>query len=403
MRKHYGGSPWWRCWRPTGRNRLGGGGEVAKLRVGVLFGGRSGEHEISLMSAASVIAALDRDKYEIALIGIDKQGRWRWLSPPPEPVTPASLAQGLLRSPVVALPGDPQQPRLFLVEGGVAPLQELDVVFPLLHGPYGEDGSVQGLLELAGVPYVGAGVLASAVGMDKAVMKAVFAAYGLPLAPYRVVLRRQWESRGEDVRQEIEEALGYPCFVKPANLGSSVGVAKCRNREELVRALGDAARYDRKLVVEKAVRCRELECSVLGNDEPVVASAVGEILPAREFYDYASKYLDPRTRLVIPAPVPPEVAEEARRLAALAFRAIDCAGMARVDFFWDQESGRVLVNEVNTIPGFTAVSMYPKLWEASGLGYAQLLDRLIELAGERRAERERCLTSYLPASAPDGA
>lgn len=369
----------------------------AKLRVGILFGGRSGEHEVSLMSASSVISALDREKYDPVLIGIDKQGRWRLLPPLPNQVNPVMLAEALARAPVVALAGDPQQPQLFALAAarGEVPAQKLDVVFPVLHGTYGEDGTVQGLLELAGIPYVGAGVLASALGMDKALMKLVFCAQGLPVTPFRVVLRSRWERVREAVLQELEEALGYPCFVKPANLGSSVGVTRCTSREQLGQAMDHAARYDRKLVVEKGVRCRELECSVLGNDEPV-ASVVGEIVPAREFYDYASKYLDPRTRLVIPAPVPDEVSRQVQDLAIRAYRAIDCAGMARVDFFWDRDTGQVLVNEINTIPGFTAVSMYPKLWEATGLSYSHLLDRLIELARDRHRDMNRRLTSYVP-------
>ncbi|MEW6398300.1 MAG: D-alanine--D-alanine ligase family protein [Bacillota bacterium] len=375
-----------------------------KLRVGVLFGGRSGEHEVSLMSAASVISALDREKYDRVLVGIDKQGRWHLLPPLPGQVNPVMLAEALARAPVVVLAGDPQQPSLFAIPARGAGTvverldfltQKVDVVFPVLHGPYGEDGTVQGLLELAGIPYVGAGVLASSLGMDKALMKVVFSAHGLPVTPFRVVLRSRWEGARDDAALELEVALGYPCFVKPANLGSSVGVERCLTREQLLRAMDNAARYDRKLVVEKGVRCRELECSVLGNDEPL-ASVVGEIVPAREFYDYASKYLDPRTRLVIPAPVPEEVSRQVQDLAIHAFRAIDCAGLARVDFFWDQDTGQVLVNEINTIPGFTAVSMYPKLWEATGLSYSRLLERLIELARDRHREMGRRLTSYAP-------
>jgi len=368
-----------------------------KLRVGIVFGGRSGEHEVSLMSAASVISALDREKYERVLVGIDKEGRWRLLPPLTGQVNPVMLAEAMARAPVVTLAADPREPFLFGLPGrdAAAVMQRMDVVFPVLHGPYGEDGSVQGLLELAGIPYVGAGVLASALGMDKAVMKVVFSAHGLPVTPFRVVLRSRWEKARDAVAEELEAAFGYPCFVKPANLGSSVGVARCQNRGQLMKAMDNAARYDRKLVVEKGVRCRELECSVLGNDEPL-ASVVGEILPGREFYDYAAKYLDPRTRLVIPAPVPDEVSRQVQDLAIRAFRAIDCSGMARVDFFWDQDSGEVLVNEINTIPGFTAVSMYPKLWEATGLRYSHLLDRLIELARERHREMSRRLTSYVP-------
>lgn len=374
-----------------------------KLRVGILFGGRSGEHEVSLMSASSVISALDREKWEPMLIGIDKEGRWRLVPMPRSPVNPVVLARALAAAPVVTLPGDPTCPYLVPLQAidpsqdpGVGPegaWRRPDVVFPVLHGPYGEDGTVQGLLELAGIPYVGAGVLGSAVGMDKAVMKELFRAHGLPLVPFRVLLRRRWELEPELVLDEVERALGYPCFVKPANLGSSVGVTKCRDREELRRGLEEACRYDRKVLVEKGVRCRELEVSVLGNDDPE-ASVVGEILPAGEFYDYASKYLDPRTRLVIPAPVPPEVSRRVQEIAMVAFRAIDCAGMARVDFFWDQDTGQVLLNEINTIPGFTAVSMYPKLWEAAGLSYSRLIDRLLELACERHRDMSRRLTTY---------
>jgi len=382
---------------------------MAKLRVGILFGGRSGEHEVSLMSAASVITALDREKYEPVLVGIDREGRWRLVPALKGPVDAVALARAIARARPVALPADPQEPGLRPLEPeepGLLPLRQpaavagmgaemarLDVVFPVLHGTYGEDGTVQGLLELAGIPYVGAGVLASALGMDKAAMKEVFQALGIPIVPFRAVLRRRWEQEPETVLRELEAALGYPCFVKPANLGSSVGVTRCRDREELRQGLDQACRYDRKLVIEKGVRCRELECSVLGNDDPE-ASVVGEILPARPFYDYAAKYLDPRTRLAIPADIPEEIARQVRNLAIRAFCAIDCAGMARVDFFWDLDSGQVLVNEINTIPGFTAVSMYPKLWEASGLSYSQLLDRLIELARERHADLNRRLTSY---------
>jgi D-alanine-D-alanine ligase len=269
----------------------------------------------------------------------------------------------------------------------------LDIIFPVLHGPYGEDGTVQGLLELANVPYVGAGVLASAVGMDKGVMKIVFAAHGLPVGPYRVVMRHEWECARDTTVSMLESALGYPMFVKPANLGSSVGISKAKERESLVRALDLAGSFDRKIVVEAAIpRAREIECAVLGNDHPE-ASVPGEVIPSREFYDYEAKYIDDRSEVIIPAALEPAVAEEVRRLSIAAFRAIDGAGMSRVDFLLDGESGQLYLNEVNTIPGFTTISMYAKLWAATGVDYATLLDRLIVLARERHAEKQQLRTS----------
>ena len=370
-----------------------------KLRVGVIFGGRSGEHEVSLSSAESVINALDKTKYEVIPIGIAKDGRWIASENPLEALKAGDCESDAL----VALLGDPTQKALMRLEPEetspgayrAVKLSELDVVFPVLHGPYGEDGTVQGLLELAGIPYVGAGVLASAVGMDKAVMKAVFRAHGLPVVEHIVVKRKRWESDPESVMDEAEQALGYPCFVKPANLGSSVGISKARDREELRRALELAARYDRKMLVERAVNAREIECSVLGNDDPI-ASVPGEVIPHREFYDYIAKYVPGESDLVIPAPIPEETAELVRELAVRAFLAVDCAGMARVDFFLDRDTGQLYVNELNTIPGFTATSMYPKMWEASGIPYPELLDRLIELALERYEDKLRCETSYTP-------
>jgi D-alanine-D-alanine ligase len=272
-------------------------------------------------------------------------------------------------------------------------VSRLDVVFPILHGPFGEDGTVQGLLELAALPYVGAGVAASAVGMDKALFKDIMCAHGLPVVPYLVIKRKSWERGPEETVALIEAELGYDCFVKPANLGSSVGISKARNRSELREALDEAARYDRKLVVEAAVDAREIEVSVLGNDEPV-ASVPGEIVPCNEFYDYSAKYLDGESELLIPAPLPAETADLVRRLATEAYLAIDCAGMARADFLLDRETGQVYVNEVNTLPGFTPISMYPKLWEASGVSYTELIDRLIQLALERHADKGRSATEY---------
>ena len=352
-----------------------------------MFGGRSGEHQVSVVSAASVIAALDPEKYEVIPIGITTEGRW----------LPGVHPKDLLASgepQVRRLPSSaPAQETSLLAPAGaddrfLGNLKErLDVVFPVLHGPYGEDGTVQGLLELADVPYVGAGVLASAAGMDKGIMKALFRQAGLPVAPYLLFLRREWESSPERVRRQIEEEIGYPCFVKPANLGSSVGISKVHDRGELASAMDLAAAYDRRLVVEAFIDGRELECSVLGNDDPI-ASLPGEIVPCEEFYSYRAKYIAGESRLLIPAPVPPEIVARIQELSIRAFKAIDGAGLARVDFFLTPEE-RLIINEINTMPGFTQISMYPKLWEATGISYAELVDRLLELALERYADRRR--------------
>lgn len=359
-----------------------------KLRVVVLFGGRSGEHEISLMSAESVISSLDRGRYEVVPVGITKEGRWI------AGLAPAELGGGGGKEggvPVAILP-DPSRKGLFRLDRGPAEpyLDGIDVVFPVLHGTYGEDGTLQGLLELANVPYVGAGVLASSLGMDKVFMKTAFAQAGLPQARFWSFLRGEWERRPGQIVAEIERRFGYPCFVKPANLGSSVGISKARNRQGLEEAVALAVRYDRKVIVEEFVWAREVEVSVLGNEEPV-ASLPGEIVPRREFYDYEAKYVDGNAELIVPAQLPPDVVDVLQDYAVRAFRAVDCAGMARVDFFLTRDEGRVLVNEINTIPGFTPFSMYPKLWEVSGLSYPQLLDRLIELALERHREKNRTL------------
>ena len=372
-----------------------------KLRVGIIFGGRSGEHEVSLISARSVMEAIDKNKYEVVPIGITKEGRWitggdplRQLTAAARLLIPVESEDVLSRS--TNGHATPPLPVIRRAEGlpteRPAPV-EVDVIFPVVHGPYGEDGTLQGLLELANIPYVGAGVLASAVGMDKAIMKGIFRQAGLPVVDYMVLLRRRWESAPEEMLVEIEARFGYPCFVKPANLGSSVGVNKAHHRQELIRALDEAARYDRKLIVERAVDAREIEVSVLGNDEPE-ASVPGEVVPAREFYDYRAKYLDERTRLIIPADLPSETTAEVRRLAILAFKAIDCAGLARVDFLIDRHTGSIYINEINTIPGLTPVSAYPKLWEATGIGFTELIDRLIQLALERYQEKSRNRTSY---------
>jgi D-alanine-D-alanine ligase len=371
-------------------------GEGRKIRVGVIFGGRSAEHEISLASARSIMSALDKDKYEVVQIGITRDGRWIASGDPMRALASGDAAD----SGPAALLGDPSQRGLIRLETparGVeafrgVKLSELDVIFPVLHGPYGEDGTVQGLLDLADLPYVGCGVTASAVGMDKAVMKDVFRAHGLPVVDYLVVKRKDWEADPEDVIAQAEARLAYPMFVKPANLGSSVGVSKAHDRAGLRTGLDLAARYDRKLLVERGIDAREIEVSVLGNDDPI-ASIPGEIIPSREFYSYEAKYLDDASELLIPAPIPAESAEHARRMAIEAYRALDCAGMARVDFLMDRHTGVLWLGEVNTIPGFTKISMYPKLWEASGIPYPELVERLIDLALERHADKARSRTT----------
>jgi len=367
-----------------------------KVRVGVIFGGRSGEHEVSLASAQGIMKAINKEKYEVLPIGITKDGRWI-ASGDPMKALQSGLAAG---SEPVALLGDPSRRGLMRLEeseGGLtaARLAEIDVIFPVLHGPYGEDGTVQGLLELAGIPYVGAGVTGSALGMDKLVFKDVMCAHGLPVVPYIGIKRKEWERDPETVMERIEAMLPYPMFVKPANLGSSVGVSKVHDRAELPAALDEAARYDRKLLAEKGINAREIEISVLGNDDPI-ASVPGEIIPCREFYDYRAKYIEENSELLIPAPIPEKTARRVRELAIQAYLAIDCAGMARVDFLLDRDDGTLYLSEVNTIPGFTPISMYPKLWEASGISYTELIDRLIELALERHEDKSRSRTSYSP-------
>jgi D-alanine-D-alanine ligase len=360
-----------------------------RRRVVVLFGGRSAEHEVSVISARSVIGALDPERYDVVSIGVTKDGRWQLMPAGPPVIRGAGSASlpgvEIGAGEQVALDQAPGTQALVAPDGSRT---EVDVVFPVMHGPYGEDGSIQGFLEMAGVPYVGAGVLASALGMDKAMQKALFAAAGIPVVDHEVVHEPEWEEDRERVQARAEH-LGYPLFVKPAALGSSVGIARVPDGERLGAALEDAFRYGRKAVLERAVEgARELEVAVLGNDDPV-ASTAGEIVPrGHEFYDYDAKYLDEHgAELLVPADVPAETLAELQRLAVAAFRTIDCAGMARVDFFLTRD-GRVLLNEVNTIPGFTSISMYPKLWEASGVSYRELVDRLIELAIERH-ERER--------------
>jgi D-alanine-D-alanine ligase len=381
---------------------------LKKLRVGVIYGGRSGEHEVSLASAAAVFKNLDPARYDAIPIKIEKDGRWSLPDRPPaidkaadvihDTRAPQLEADARRETHLVARPGGDTLVTLASTRdeephstvSGI----KLDVVFPVLHGPYGEDGTVQGLLELANVPYVGAGVLASAVGMDKAAMKLVFAAKGLPICDYEVVLRRDWQHDERATLQTVVDRLGFPVFVKPANLGSSVGISKAKHVAELRTAIKLAAEFDRKVVVEAAVpKAREIEVAVLGNDEPE-ASVPGEIIPSGEFYDYQAKYLNADSRDVIPAQLPERLAQEIRLLAVAAFKALDCAGMARVDFLLaDDGSGSLYVNELNTIPGFTTISMYSKMWAASGVSYPQLIDRLIALAIERHAEKQQLRTS----------
>ena len=387
---------------------------MKKLRVGVIYGGRSGEHEISVASAASVIKSLDRTRYEPLPIRIEKDGRWTIADKAPTATSAAEVieqARGsgkrLIREgrETVLVP-HPGEDTLLTIERRPAPRGSedadraivtglgLDVVFPVLHGPHGEDGTIQGLLELANVPYVGPGVLASAVGMDKAAMRLMFSAHDLPIAPWKAYLRRDWD-RHRDAVVEGALALGLPLFVKPANLGSSVGITKVKTADGLPAAIDHALEFDRKVVIEWGVPdAREIECAVLGNDDPQ-ASLPGEVIPGREFYDYDAKYLDDGSKTVIPADLTPDQVAEVQRLAIAAFRAVDAAGMSRVDFLLARGSGAVYLNEINTIPGFTTISMYAKMWEASGITYPALVDRLIQLALERHAEKQRLRTSVV--------
>jgi D-alanine-D-alanine ligase len=391
---------------------------MEKLRVGILFGGRSGEHEVSLLSAASVLNAIDKEKYEVVPIGITKDGRW----------LTAEHAENLLTGKLVLEPrnlraGDPETTSSAAVlargesvvvppepvhrQSGLVPFQteaalirrasdraiNVDVIFPVLHGTFGEDGTIQGLLELADIAYVGAGVLGSAAGMDKDIMKSLFIAAGIPIVKHVTILRGAWEKDPKKVQKLVESKLIYPVFVKPANLGSSVGISKAHNRKELGPAIEEAAKFDRKIVIEQGVggkkeKAREIECSVLGNDEPV-ASEPGEIVPGKEFYDYTAKYVDEGSQLIIPAKLTKAETKKVQELAVAAFQAVDCSGLARVDFLMDPKTGKIFLNEINTMPGFTAISMYPKLWAASGLEYAVLIDRLIQLGIERHEDKKK--------------
>jgi D-alanine-D-alanine ligase len=386
---------------------------MKKLRIGVLFGGRSGEHEISLLSAASVLKAINKNKYEVVPIGITKEGSWltevhaerllrgeaatdsgRHLRAGDPESTPGAAV--LARGEAVIVPPMPQADSLVPFESAASATQKginVDVIFPVLHGTFGEDGTIQGLFELADIPYVGAGVLGSAAGMDKDVMKQLFAGAGLEIVKHVTTLRRQWEKDPKKVTRLVESKLKYPVFVKPANLGSSVGISKAHDRKELGPAIKMAAEYDRKIVIEEGVggekrKARELECAVLGNDEPT-ASVVGEIVPAAEFYDYNAKYIDEGSQPVIPAKISRKQMKQVQEMAVQAFKAVDCAGLARVDFLMDPKRGKIYINEINTMPGFTSISMYPKMWAASGLPYPELIDRLIELALERYKEKKK--------------
>jgi len=391
---------------------------MKKLRVGILFGGRSGEHEVSLLSAASVLNAIDKDKYEVVPIGITKDGRW----------LTAEHAENLLNGKLVLEPrnlraGDPATtpgaavlaqgesvvvpPEPAHRESGLVPFQtdaalmrrasdraiNVDVIFPVLHGTFGEDGTIQGLLELADIAYVGAGVLGSAAGMDKDIMKSLFIAAAIPIVKHVTILRGAWEKDPKRVQKAVEAKLTYPVFVKPANLGSSVGISKVHNRKELGPAIEDAAKFDRKIVIEQGVggkkeKAREIECSVLGNDDPT-ASVPGEIVPGKEFYDYTAKYLDEGSQLIIPAKLTKTETKRVQELAVRAFKAVDCSGLSRVDFLMDPKTRKIYLNEINTMPGFTSISMYPKLWAASGLDYADLIDRLIQLGIERHEDKKK--------------
>jgi D-alanine-D-alanine ligase len=391
---------------------------MKKLRVGILFGGRSGEHEVSLLSAASVLNAIDKEKYEVVPIGITKDGRWltsehaenllqgklmlepRHLRAGDPETTPAAavLAQGES----VVVPPEPAHH-----ENGLMPFQtdsahlrrssdraiNVDVIFPVLHGTFGEDGTIQGLLELADIAYVGAGVLGSAAGMDKDIMKSLFIAAGIPIVKHVTILRNDWEKDAKKVERLVGSKLTYPVFVKPANLGSSVGISKAHNRQELGPAVEEAAKFDRKIVIEQGVggkkeKAREIECSVLGNDHPE-ASVPGEIVPVKEFYDYNAKYLDEGSELIIPARLTKAQTKKVQELAVASFKAVDCSGLARVDFLMDPKTEKIYLNEINTMPGFTSISMYPKLWAASGLAYSDLIDRLIQLGLERHEDKKK--------------
>lgn len=370
-----------------------------KIKVGVIFGGRSGEHEVSLVSATSIMKALNPEKYDVVPVGISKKGAWL------VGVKPEAMLEDKSNKAQTCIPCsgqskahlncDPANKGLILVDQPQNQNRvELDILFPVVHGTYGEDGTLQGLLEQADMPYVGCGVLASAAGMDKTIAKKLFRDAGISVAPFKEVLRSDWRNKQEKIIAEIEKEFVYPCFIKPVNSGSSVGISKAKDRQSLKDAIELAARFDRKILIESFVNGREIEVSVLGNDSPI-ASVPGEIVPCNEFYDYSAKYVDDRSELKIPADLSQEVSDEIRNLAIKAYRALDCAGMARVDFFLERATNRVIINEINTIPGFTKISMYPKLWEATGISYSELCDRLIDLAIERYRDKQESLSAVV--------
>lgn len=366
-----------------------------KIRVGVIFGGRSAEHEVSLVSAASVIKALDKDKYEILPIGITPEGRWLSTH---EALRLLKEKRAIDHIPEHILVPDPRKRGLVLLHTASATddARQVDVFFPVLHGTYGEDGTIQGLFELADVPYVGAGVLGSAVGMDKVIQKHLLQQANIPVAPAVWFMFPEFESHQKKIINQVEKKLRYPCFVKPANMGSSVGISKAHNKTELIDAVFLAGEFDRKILIEKGIEhAREIECSVLGNDDPI-ASVPGEIIPSNEFYDYDAKYVDGKSAAVIPALLPKLVTKKIQQYAVSAFKALSCEGMARVDFLVTKKTNKIFLNEINTIPGFTPISMYPKLWKASGLSYPALLDKLIELAIDRHEAKRKLKTSYTP-------
>jgi len=374
-----------------------GGESLKKIRVGLVFGGRSGEHEVSIASAMSVYNALDKTRYDVTLIGIDKTGRW--LLPDPRPLL--AKADNPMSVKLSQMPGSyglipfAGEAQMIPMEASSSPPPRLDVILPILHGTFGEDGTIQGLLEMAQIPYVGSGVLGSALGMDKDVSARLFNAAGIATVPSLCVRKHEFSANRTAVKDRILDQFQFPFFVKPANAGSSVGVHKVKSREQLKTALDDAFSFDLKVLVQKAVEARELEVSVLGNESPR-ASVVGEIIPTHEFYSYEAKYLDENgAALKIPAEnLPDDIREKARAWAVLAFKTLECKGLSRVDFFLDRRTGELFLNEINTIPGFTRISMYPKLWEASGIGYAQLLDELIRLALDDFAKRSALRVTY---------
>ncbi|MCT4607127.1 MAG: D-alanine--D-alanine ligase [Marinisporobacter sp.] len=358
---------------------------IKKINVAIVFGSKSGEHEISLMSATSVMKAIDQEKYNVLPVGITKEGHWMIYNGPTQDIETGEW-EAIAKKEMKENPNE--KVSVIPLSGEIQRLSDrVDVVFPVLHGPFGEDGTIQGLLEMIDLPYVGAGVLASAVGMDKIYTKKVFEHEGLPVGKYMTIMRKDFRENQQETINRIEKDFEYPVFLKPANLGSSVGITKAHNREELIKGIEKAGEHDRKILLEAFIHGREIECGVLGNDDPK-ASIVGEILPSHEFYDYDAKYFDDgKSKMVIPANIPQEKAEEIRDQAVKAYKAIDCSGLARVDFFLEKDTMKVYINEVNTMPGFTKYSMYPLLWEKTGLSYGKLIDRLITLAIERYEER----------------